>query len=45
MDTLGIPQECVLMPKTPHAFWGTRVWFDLTVDAGDGFLRKHFAAQ
>lgn len=41
MDELGIPHEFVLMPDAPHPFWVMREWFDPTVEAVDGFLKKH----
>ena len=41
LDTHKILHEFVLMPKGPHPFWVFETWFAPTVDAVDGFLKKH----
>ncbi|MEO0416736.1 MAG: alpha/beta hydrolase [Verrucomicrobiota bacterium] len=41
LEKHGVPYEFVMMPQAPHPFWNNREWFLPTVEAVEGFLKKH----
>lgn len=40
LTALGVPNQVVLVPDTPHSFWLFDPWLGPTVEAADAFLRK-----
>jgi pectinesterase len=40
LRALGVPNEVVPVPDTPHSFWLFDPWLAPTVEAADAFLRK-----
>ncbi len=45
LNALGIANQTVLLPDTPHSFWLFDPWLGTTVEAMVGFLGKVFGSQ
>jgi acetyl esterase/lipase len=45
LTALGVPNQVVLVPDTPHSFWLFDPWLGPTVEAADAFLRKVMPAR
>jgi acetyl esterase/lipase len=45
LTALGVPNQVVLVPDTPHSFWLFDPWLAPTVEAADAFLRRVIPAR
>ena len=41
LDTLGVPNEFVMIPGAKHGQWGREPWLTPFVDTVDAFFQKH----